>query len=94
MERLGAAKLEVIARLLRDAPEQEAPLLAWPLVCGSTVAAHARALEFIRGILRIEVEEKSWREQLREMAPEYLYGVNRVVRTKIDRIEFVPKAAR
>jgi predicted nucleic acid-binding Zn ribbon protein len=94
MERLGAAKLKVIAQLLRDAPEMEAPLLAWPLVCGSTVADHTRPVEFARGVLRIEVEEKSWREQLIEMAPEYLYGVNRVVRTKVDRIEFVPKATR
>ncbi len=94
MERLGAVKLNVIARLLRDAPEQEAPLLAWALVCGNTVAVHARAVEFTRGILRVEVEEKSWREQLIEMAPEYLYGLNRVLRNEVQRIEFVPKAAR
>lgn len=85
-----AAGLErVVTRSLRKAPLAEGPLLAWPVACGSAVAARTRALEFVGGILRVEVPDAGWCRELQSLAPRYLAALNRYLGDCVMRIEFV-----
>jgi len=79
----------VVARSLRKAPAGQAPLLAWPLACGSAVAARTRALDFTNGILRVEVSDPGWRRELQALAARYVAIVNRYVVEDVARIDFV-----
>jgi hypothetical protein len=89
----AAAGLEkLIARSVRKAPAREAPLLAWPVACGSAVAARTRALELVDSILRIEVPDIGWRRELQTLAPRYLAILNRYVANSVTRIEFIVSA--
>ena len=89
----AAAGLEkVIARSVRKAPANDAPLLAWPVACGSAVAARTRALDFVDGILRVEVPDAGWRRELQTLAPRYLAVLNRYIANSVTRIEFVVSA--
>src|SRR6202043_2818619 len=74
---------------LRRVPQNEAPLLAWPLVCGSAVADRTRALEFAGAVLRVEVPDAGWKRELQGLAPRYLAQINRYAGQKVERIEFV-----
>ena len=87
VERIAPALEKVVAGGLRRAPD--APLLAWPLACGSAVAARTRALGFTRGVLQVEVPDAGWRAELQHFAPQYLAVVNRYVSGNVSRIEFV-----
>jgi len=78
-----------VARSLRKAPAGQAPLLAWPLACGSAVAARTRALDFTNGILRVEVSDPGWRRELQALAARYVAIVNRYVVEDVARIDFV-----
>src|SRR5438445_8950677 len=89
MQPIAPSLDKIVAGSLRRAPASEVPLLAWPLVCGSAVAARTRALEFTRGILRVEVPDAGWRAELQHLAPRYLAVINRYSRATIIRIEFV-----
>lgn len=71
------------------APPAEAPLLAWPLVCGSAVAERTRALTFEGGVLRVEVGDAGWKSELQALAPRYLAVINRYTTDTVYRIEFV-----
>ena len=73
---------------LRKTPASELPLLAWPMACGSAVAARTRAIEFSRGVLRVEVPDSAWRAELQHLAPRYVYALNRYAKG-VDRVEFV-----
>ena len=85
-----AAGLErVVTRSLRKAPAGEGPLLAWPVACGSAVAARTRALDFLDGILRVEVPDSGWRRELQALAPRYLAALNRYLGDCVRRIEFI-----
>jgi len=64
-------------------------MLAWPLACGSAVAARTRALEFSKGILQVEVADTGWKRELEALAPRYLAVINRRVAQNVSRIEFV-----
>jgi hypothetical protein len=94
MQPVGADLDKVVARSLRNAPAGQGPLLAWPLACGSVVAERTGALDFVDGILRVEVADAEWRRELQMLAPRYVAAINRYVREKVTRVEFVVAARR
>jgi hypothetical protein len=89
MEQAGAGLEKIVASSLRRVPQNEAPLLAWPLVCGSMVAERTRALEFADAVLRVEVPDAGWKREMQNLAPRYLAMLNRYAAQKIEKIEFV-----
>lgn len=89
MQRAGSGLERVVARALHQMPAQDAPLAAWPLVCGSAVADRTRALEFADGVLQVEVTDNGWKAQLQELAPRYLAEINRYSEDPVKRIEFL-----
>lgn len=94
VERIAPTLEKIVARSLRRSPAGGAPMLAWPLVCGSAVAARTTALDFNDGVLRIEVSDAGWRAELRHLAPQYLALLNRYSNTVVNRIEFVIRTAK
>jgi hypothetical protein len=87
MESVAGSLEKIVARSLRHAPD--APILAWPLACGSAVATRTRAVSFRAGILWVEVPDAGWRSELRHLGNRYLFAVNRYSPAEISRIEFV-----
>jgi len=75
---------------------EEAPLLAWPVVCGATVARRTRALSFVEGVLMVAVPDTAWRSQLQAMYEQYLAGVNQLTGKQVKSISFIvaPHATR
>jgi Dna[CI] antecedent, DciA len=78
---------KIVTRSVRRAANS--PLLAWPLACGSAVAARTQATSFAYGVLRIEVPDAGWRAELQHLAPRYLAALNRYSGDAVNRIEFV-----
>ena len=89
MQQAGSDLERIVEQSLRQAPPLEAPLMAWPVVCGSAVAERTRALSFVDGVLRVEVPDASWRSELQTLAPRYLAVINRYTTQAVRRIEFV-----
>lgn len=89
MERAGTKLEKVLAQSLRLAPPFEAPLLAWPVVCGSRVAERTQALHFQDGVLRVQVADAGWKSELQLLAPRYLSAINRYTTEPVYRIEFI-----
>jgi Dna[CI] antecedent, DciA len=89
VEQAGAGLEKIVVDSLRHAPQSEAPLLAWPLVCGSVVAERTRALAFAGAVLRVEVPDAGWKREMQSLAPRYLAALNRYAGQKVERIEFV-----
>lgn len=89
LELAGAELEKIVAKSLRQAPPAQAPLMAWPIVCGSAVAERTLALNFIDGVLRVGVADMGWRSELQTLAPRYLAAINRYTTEVVRRIEFV-----
>lgn len=89
MEHAGAGLEKILIGSLRRVPQAEAPLLAWPLVCGSVVAERTRALEFRDAVLRVAVPDAGWKREMQSLAPRYLAALNRYAGQKVERIEFL-----
>lgn len=89
MQQAGGGLEKIVAQSLRQAPSSEAPLLAWPVVCGSAVSERTRALAFDGGVLRVAVADSGWKSELQALAPRYLAMINRYTTETVHRIEFV-----
>jgi hypothetical protein len=89
LEQAGTRLEKVLAVSMRRVPRNEAPVLAWPLVCGSAVAERTRAVTFAAGILRVEVSDTGWKRELQALAPRYVATINRYSGQTVSRIEFV-----
>jgi hypothetical protein len=89
MEPAGTGLDKIVARSLRQVPPAEAPLMAWPVVCGSAVAERTRALSFADGVLRVAVADAGWKSELQALAPRYLAAINRYTTQIVRAIEFV-----
>jgi Dna[CI] antecedent DciA-like protein len=89
MEQAGAGLEKIMVSSLRHVPPAEAPLLAWPLVCGSAVAERTQAVAFADAVLRVEVPDAGWKREMQNLAPRYLATLNRYAGQKVERIEFV-----
>lgn len=74
----------------------EAPLLAWPVVCGAAVAERTRALSFVDGVLVVAVPDVAWRNQLQQMYQQYLAALSHIAGQEVQYISFVvaPHAVR
>jgi hypothetical protein len=89
LEHAGAGLEKLVTDSLRRVPREQAPLMAWPLVCGSAVAERTRAVDFAAGVLRIEVSNAGWKHELQSLAPRYLAAINQYVGQGVRRLEFV-----
>lgn len=89
MERAGSDLEKIVARSLRQVPPAQAPLMAWPVVCGSAVAERTRALSFLDGVLRVAVADAGWKSELQSLAPRYLASINRYTAEAVRKIEFI-----
>jgi hypothetical protein len=90
VEQVAPALETIVASSLRRS--SDAALLAWPLTCGSAVAARTRAVEFSGGILKVEVPDTGWRFELQRLAPQYLAAINRYVSKPVTYIEFITRS--
>ena len=89
VEAITSTLEKIIGKSLHAAPQANAPVVAWPVVCGSAVAERTRALDFSKGVLTVEVPDAGWRAELQRLAPQYLASINRYAAKSVNRIEFV-----
>lgn len=74
MEPVRTGLRRIMQDLLRARPAEEAVLLAWPIVCGKEVAARTKAVSFCEGLLLVETQDATWRNQLQTFTGKYLNG--------------------
>ena len=89
MQHGRAALQKIMGEVLDGAPVSEAPSLAWPFVCGPGVAKRTRVLGFRAGVLRVEVPDAAWRNQLTSLLPKYLDALNQTITAQVKHILFL-----
>jgi hypothetical protein len=73
-------------------PPEEACILAWPLVCGSSVAERTEAVGYCNGILVVKVSDRSWKSQLESFASQYSNKLSMLLGTPV-KVEYAIGAA-
>src|SRR6516165_11973236 len=89
MQHVRSTLKKIFAENVCSKAGDEAPLLAWPVVCGATVAEKTRALSFVDGVLVVAVPDTAWRAQLQSMYQQYLASLHQVAGKQVKSISFV-----
>lgn len=89
MEPASTGLSKILSQALRQTAPGDVPVLVWPLACGSRVAERTKAVGFAEGVLKVEVPDRAWREQLGELSPRYLHVLNQYSTQPVRAIEFV-----
>jgi hypothetical protein len=84
---------KIVADALNRLPAEQVPVEAWQFACGKQVAQRTRAMSFAGGVLRIEVPDARWQDQLQDLSPGCLAKLNQYSRIRVERIEFVVAAS-
>ena len=80
---------KIFADTLRREGGDDAPLLAWPLACGSKVAEKTRAMSYADGVLTVEVPDVTWQRQLEALNRQYLAALKQISAQPVNAIKFV-----
>lgn len=88
MQRATSTLKKIFADTLR--PEgAKAPLMAWPLACGSKIANRTQAVSYAGGVLTVAVPDRTWRRQLQGLEQQYLAALSHLSVEKVNSIKFV-----
>lgn len=87
MERATGGLKKIVLDALRQAPREQGPLLAWPVIVGRAIAAQTKALEFNNGVLRVQVPDKNWRTELSAFTAQYIAAYRPIA--EVHSIDFV-----
>ena len=80
---------KIYGKAVQQVAGEQAPVIAWPLVCGAKVAQRTAALACVNGELAVRVPDKIWRNELQCFQDRYLAALNQVSRHKVKSIRFV-----
>jgi predicted nucleic acid-binding Zn ribbon protein len=89
MRHASSTLKKIFADTLRRDAGDDAPLLAWPLVCGSKVAEKTSAIAYADGVLTVEVPDATWQQQLHSLNPQYLAALKQISAQPVNAIKFV-----
>ena len=89
MQPASSTLKKIFADTLRREGGDNAPLLAWPLVCGSKVAEKTSATGYADGVLTVEVPDATWQQQLQSLNRQYLAALKQISAQPVNAIKFV-----
>lgn len=89
MHHAKATLSRIYANAAQQVAGEQAPVLAWPLVCGSKIARHTAALACANGELAVRVPDRIWRNELQCFSDRYVTALNQMSRHKVKSIRFV-----
>jgi predicted nucleic acid-binding Zn ribbon protein len=64
---------------------------AWPVACGKTMAVRGTVVGYDGGVLRVQVEDKAWLQQLMSMRGQLAGEMARVAGVTVSTIHFEMK---
>ena len=83
----AAGLIDAAMRALGASPGWRA-VVAWPEVCGPTIAARTRALELKNGMLHVVVPTAAWRHDLQFVKAELLERLRKKTGMRIEDLRF------
>jgi hypothetical protein len=89
MHHARATLSNIYASAVHRVAGEQAPVIAWPLACGSKIAQRTSALAYINGELAVRVPDKLWRNELQSLSDRYVAALNQMSRQKVKSIRFI-----
>lgn len=93
MENMREVLRRSLGRSLETLPALDRLAAAWPVACGAALARRGELVSFEGGVLRVEVADAAWMDQLMGMRPVLERELARIAGVKLGGIHFVKAAS-
>ena len=82
---------ESLSRSLKGLQDEDRLAAAWLVVCGPALAIQGRIVSCENGLVRVEVRDRVWLEQMRNMSGQLEHELARIAGIKVTKLHFVVK---
>ena len=89
MERMRDVLRHGLAASLRAVPLEDRLAAAWPVACGSAIAAHTTLAGLEGNVLRVRVTDSAWLRQLQTMRAGLSHDLSRIAGVPVTDILFM-----
>jgi hypothetical protein len=80
-----------LGRSLGALRDEDRLVAAWPVACGKAMAERGIIVGYADGVMRVEVENRTWLRQLMSMRTQLAGEVARIAGVKVSEIHFEMK---
>jgi hypothetical protein len=80
-----------LGRSLSSLRDEDRLAAAWPVACGKTMAERGTLVGYDDGILRVQVEDRAWLQQLVSMRGQLAGEMARIAGVRVSEIHFEMK---
>ena len=80
-----------LGRSLGALREEDRLAAAWPVACGKALAGHGTVVGYADGVVRVQVEDGAWMQQLRSMRGQLAGEMARIAGVRVSEIHFERK---
>jgi predicted nucleic acid-binding Zn ribbon protein len=80
-----------LGRSLGALREEDRLAAAWPVACGKALAGHGTVVGYVDGVVRVQVEDGAWLQQLRSMRGQLAGEMARIAGVRVSEIHFERK---
>jgi len=80
-----------LGRSLGALRDEDRLAAAWPVVCGKAMAGHGTVVGYEGGVVRVEVEDAAWLQQLMSMRRQLAGEMARIAGVRVSEIHFEKK---
>lgn len=92
MQRMRDLLRGSLARSLRELPDEDRLAAAWPVACGTALAAHAQVLHLdAENVLHVRVDGSEWMQQFLHMRSALANDLARIAAVRLSGIHFQEK---
>jgi predicted nucleic acid-binding Zn ribbon protein len=77
-----------LEKSLNSLREEDRLAAAWPVACGKALAERGTVIGYDNGVLRVQVENANWLQQLRSMRGQLTGEMTRIAGVNISEIHF------
>jgi Dna[CI] antecedent, DciA len=80
-----------LGRSLGALHDEDRLAAAWPVACGKAMAGHGAVVGYEGGVVRVEVEDAAWLQQLMSMRRQLAGEMARIAGVRVSEIHFEKK---
>ena len=80
-----------LGRSLEALPDEDRLAAAWPVACGKALAGRGVIVGYTDGVVRVQVEDGAWLQQLMSMRRQLAGEMARIAGVKVSAIHFEKK---
>jgi hypothetical protein len=91
MEKIRSMLQNSLGRSLRALPDEDRLSMAWMIVCGKILGARSSVVGYHAGIVKIEVLEGAWLEQMKSMTDHFKRELPRISGIPVTELHFIVK---